>query len=132
MNEMELLHILENYPNSNYYLTGSRAWGLNENHSDYDYICGFKEYCNYIILLKDNDIKITEGTYHKSIYFTLNKKRINLFMLSDGKLKSWKLATETIKNILQIDKNIKEILSTKSRRIMYFEYLVTSNNLFYK
>lgn len=111
------------------FLTGSRAWGIESHHSDWDYIYTM----DHFAIVKDTifsnkdllDIPISESLYYKGYVFGLNGKSYNIFILPTIEYHTWVEATKLMRVLcddLRFTKNF-NLKEDKRKRLAIFENL---------
>lgn len=123
----------ENYINSTGlggfgFLTGSRAWGVANENSDYDIVTAISHQCSDI----ESDLKKLGIPYefvkiYNSIRFELNSKTYDIVYLSDSGFgndyNAWEYATTALKVFSEIP-TAKALLQNKRDRIEIFNYVI--------
>ena len=107
--------------------TGSRAFCVETDKSDYDYGLCVQDYYRFITELKFLNIGFSDSTYKRGIFFKLGGKLYNVFCLPAGEMDAWEYATKTIIAMAE-NEDLKSKIKRKTHRVALFETLV----LFYR
>ena len=105
------------------FFTGSRAFGVGKEESDYDYILEPDQYFSFLAYLVDNNIEYKKSEYFIGAFFEHEDKKYNVFLVHNTRFDVWVFATEIMKNICE--KKLLPIIYLKEKqlRIRLFENL---------
>ena len=101
--------------------TGSRAFGVGNVTSDYDYVMHIGNYNQVVNNLKDMFYEYKESSYFVGVEFKYDNKTYNVFFVHPNEIKSWQYATSMIKIMCEDGGYFNEIKVDKKKRIMLFE-----------
>lgn len=107
---------VEDFILSKGFLTGSRAWGVNESHSDYDYVLYGEDYYEITNKIdKSNNIAREYSGYLNGAYVSLNGKMYNIFTHIKDEVEYIKQTTDILKSFP------KDKVYDKKKRVYLFE-----------
>ena len=83
-----------------FFLTGSRAWGMEHEDSDYDYICNKAMFEKTIKRLEHHKLKYVKHDYFSSLYTTGQDGLFNIIALDPHEYDCWVFATRALKGMV--------------------------------
>ena len=104
------------------YFTGSRAFGVNMDDSDYDYIITYNDWDNINSEIKRIYFDTNyEGGAFKSVHFKYNDKIYNILVMCSEEFKCWRWTTKMFLFLINKNNSFKKIISIKNVRVNLFE-----------
>lgn len=107
------------------FLTGSRAWLMHKEDSDWDYIMGPFRYNDLLKAFDKKHVTYMNHPIYKAIYVKDEFGEFNIICVSDFDLDAWKFATKTIKGMIDQGAVNKKLFEDKDKVYGMFENLKT-------
>jgi hypothetical protein len=106
-------------------LTGSRAFGVSGDDSDYDYFITEDQYA-----ATGCTEYYTDSTYEDALFncvkFRLGEQRIDLLIMKPTEARAWRFANNAFYTMVESDPRFRQIIKVKEIRVRLFESFKTA------
>lgn len=86
------------------FLTGSRAWGIEKEDSDFDYCCTQKIFSDISMILENEKVSFKRHKNFSALYVGDKEHLYNIISLDDYEFESWRFATKIMRVLTKMGK----------------------------